>query len=298
MHSITEEISCKIGAAAQKSLLLELVAYPKPGLVTPFSNGSHQDMNFMTFVKSIAALGLCFRECAAAGSDTSSLDRRDVLTYLKEIGRKGEKAMYKATLGVNTHKGAIFLLGLLCGAAGRLAKSQLTLTPSALAETASAFVQGIVERELKNRGSLEGTSGERAYANYGITGARGEAERGFPLALKASIKLKVLETEGYGFYSRAYAAHVLMEIIAENADTNLIARGGIAALHDVQLMAKEVLAAGGMLVDKGRSKIYEMEKEMIKRNLSPGGSADILSAAIFMNQLSLNFQDSGSFQRV
>ena len=271
-----------IARLAVGSLLKEAAVYPKPGLVTPLDNGSHADMDFQNFIDSAMALLPCFLNCASIGLETLELGAEDVLGLLRVTGRQGEWEMLRATGGVNTHKGAIFLLGLLCAAAGRLAAQERESTPRALALTASSFVRGIVGRELADL-TLERcrTAGERAFVLYGLEGVRGEAERGFPTALRAAGRMRELERNGTLPF-RERAAHVLIHIVSENADCNLVARGGLDAMLIVQAEAKEILQAGGMLTPSGRAGIAEMERRLVSRNLSPGGSADILSAALFL----------------
>lgn len=271
-----------IARLAVGSLLKEAAVHPKPGLVTPLDNGSHADMDFQNFIDSAMALLPCFLNCASIGLETLELGAEDVLALLRVTGRQGEWEMLRATGGVNTHKGAIFLLGLLCAAAGRLAAQERESTPRALALTASSFVRGIVGRELADL-TLERcrTAGERAFVLYGLEGVRGEAERGFPTALRAAGRMRELERNGTLSF-RERAAHVLIHIVSENADCNLVARGGLDAMLNVQAEAKEILQAGGMLTPSGRAGIAEMERRLVSRNLSPGGSADILSAALFL----------------
>ncbi len=271
-----------IARLAVGSLLKEAAVYPKPGLVTPLDNGSHADMDFQNFIDSAMALLPCFLNCASIGLETLELGAEDVLALLRVTGRQGEWEMLRATGGVNTHKGAIFLLGLLCAAAGRLAAQERESTPRALALTASSFVRGIVGRELADL-TLERcrTAGERAFVLYGLEGVRGEAERGFPTALRAAGRMRELERNGTLSF-RERAAHVLIHIVSENADCNLVARGGLDAMLNVQAEAKKILQAGGMLTPSGRAGIAEMERRLVSRNLSPGGSADILSAALFL----------------
>lgn len=273
-----------IARLAVRSLLTEAAVYPKPGLVTPLDNGSHADMNFQSFIDSAMALLPCFINCASIGMETLELGPEDVFGLLRVTGRQGEWEMVRATGGVNTHKGAVFLLGLLCAAAGRLAAQRRDLTPRALALAASSFVRGIVEREL---GGLDPercrTAGERAFVRYGLEGPRGEAERGFPMTLRAAELLRGLEREqGGALPLRERAAHVLIFILSENADCNLVSRGGLDAMLSVQAEARKTLLAGGMLTSSGRAGIAEMERSLVGRNLSPGGSADILAAALFL----------------
>ena len=271
-----------IAQLAQKSLIYEASTYPKPGLVTPLSRGAHRDMDYRTFVDSAVALLPCYINCVSVGLELHALPPEEVLPRLREVGKLGESEMYGATNGVNTHKGAIFLIGLLCAAAGRLHSAEELLVPERVAETAASFVKGIVERELRTlrHGLTDCTSGELAYILHRVDGARGEAQRGFPSALAALNDLKSFADSPLPF--REQLAHVLIAIMADNADSNLIARGGVEAMEEVRERAKAVLAAGGMLTPKGREGIEEMEKILVEKNFSPGGSADILSCAVFL----------------
>ncbi|MDR2523314.1 MAG: triphosphoribosyl-dephospho-CoA synthase [Synergistaceae bacterium] len=271
----------EISGLAVRSLLLEASLAPKPGLVTPYSNGSHRDMSFGTFVRSALALSNCFTGCAGVGRALSARPPGEARVFLKEIGIKGEKNMYRATGGVNTHKGAIYLLGFLCAAAGRLAGLRGNCTPRELARTGASFVQGVVERELALLASPSRlfTAGERAYMAYGLTGARGEVEEGYPLTLKA---LDFLQAR----LPRASLKNALTDtfffIVSRNGDTNLYARGGRDGLETAWSLADGVLRAGGTGTREGWEKIRLTERVFVERNLSPGGSADILSCGVFL----------------
>lgn len=276
-----------VARVAQKSLIYEASAYPKPGLVTPLDNGSHDDMEYKTFIDSALALLPCYINCTSIGRETHALEPTDVFPYLREAGKQGEQEMYGTTNGVNTHKGAIFLLGLLCAAVGRLNAAGVFPDPTGITETAAAFVKGIVDRELRSfedgqprLGLSECTAGEIAYILHKVDGARGEAERGYPTALSALERLRKLKSSSLSFRERL--AHVLIGIMADNADSNLIARGGLDALDEVRLAARGALAEGGMETLTGRDLISGMEASLVEKNLSPGGSADILSCALFL----------------
>jgi triphosphoribosyl-dephospho-CoA synthase len=276
----------EISGFAVRSLLLEASLAPKPGLVTPYDSGSHKDMSFRTFLDSALALSDCFAECAAIGKENSESPPPETRALLKKAGLDGEKAMYRATGGVNTHKGAIYLLGFLCAAAGRLKTPEKSVfSPRELTETAASFVQGAVERELASKktpafGEAETlTAGERAYRACGLTGARGEAERGYPLALEALVFLRARLRR---MSLKNALTDTLFFIVARNGDTNLYARGGTEGLKTAQELAGAVLREGGVATPGGREKIKLAERVFVEKNLSPGGSADILSSAIFL----------------
>ncbi|MDR2180588.1 MAG: triphosphoribosyl-dephospho-CoA synthase [Synergistaceae bacterium] len=270
----------EIAGLAVRSLLLEASLAPKPGLVTPYDNGSHKDMNFKTFVDSALALAPCFENCAAIGRALASSSPETALPSLKEAGLEGERLMFRATGGVNTHKGAIYLLGFLCAAAGRFAATRQLPSPRELTRTATAFVRGAVERELaplRSSARPARTAGERAYLAHGLTGARGEVDEGYPLLSKTlsflgclpPMSLKNTLTDAF-FY-----------IVSRNGDTNLYARGGIEGLRTARALAGEVLRSGGTRTPAGWKKIRFAERVFVEKNLSPGGSADILSSVIF-----------------
>lgn len=263
-----------IGCLAQKALFLEVCCTPKPGLVDRNNSGSHRDMDIFTFLRSIAALGDYFLECAQIGEETAHLPAKDTFPRLRQAGIHAEQAMFAATGGVNTHRGAIFTLGLLCGSAGRLDSCD----PETLCQEAAAMVQGIVVRELAGVSEkTAATAGQQIYLRYGITGVRGEAEQGFPAVLK--FGLPVL-TRGLDFNDSGCAA--LLAILAHSEDTNLINRGG----RQTQLQLKNRLQS--LLQENpypSQQVLQQLDEEFIQKNLSPGGSADLLAACYFLQQL-------------
>ncbi|MEA2021308.1 MAG: citrate lyase holo-[acyl-carrier protein] synthase, partial [Candidatus Caldatribacteriota bacterium] len=173
----------KIGGIALKSILLELNCTPKPGLVDKFNNGANQDMNFTTFISSSAAIAYGIYQFVRLGIDhTGKIE--EILPHLRKIGIGMENNMFEATGGINTQKGLIFLEGLVCTAAGFLIKEGKKLSPEYICQKIKKICKGIVDKELKIlpdfslRKKL--TNGERLFLKYGISGIRGEAERGFP----------------------------------------------------------------------------------------------------------------------
>ncbi|TFW16924.1 triphosphoribosyl-dephospho-CoA synthase, partial [Duganella callida] len=116
----------EVARLAVRSLHAELCLYPKPGLVSPVDSGSHDDMDAVTFMRSMFALRHYFWKICLAGLDDAPFAR------LRQLGIAAETAMLKATGGVNTHRGAIFSLGLLCATAGRARAQGIAMTPAAL----------------------------------------------------------------------------------------------------------------------------------------------------------------------
>ena len=162
-------------------------------------------------------------------------------------------------------------------------------TPMALALTASAFVRGVSERELwpLKEGLEDGaegkTAGERAYILYGMDGCRGEAERGFPLTLRAAKFLRNLEDTHGHLSLRERAVHVLLRVMMEIEDTSLVAREGMEGLLQVQEAARKAVAAGGMLT--APEAVEAMDRDLRGRGVSSAGSIVVLTAAMFILSL-------------
>ncbi len=263
---IEEGITEEIARLAVQSLLCEVYATPKPGLVDQNGSGSHRDMDLFTFLASAAALWPYFRRCAAIGLGGRSPET--VFSELRKAGLEAEKRMLRATNGVNTHKGAIFTLGLLCGAAGML--SPTDWTPEVLCGLCAQMTQGLTQREL-GQNNAPRTAGERIYQKYGIAGARGQAEAGFPGALTGLNALEAALETGLSFNDALCRS--LLAIMAATPDTNLIHRGGM----DAQNWVWEIL--------KSNPTPESLCPEFESRNLSPGGSADLLAATCFLHFL-------------
>lgn len=260
---IREGICEEVARLAVQSLLCEVYATPKPGLVDRRGSGSHKDMDLFTFLSSAAALWPYFRQCAAIGLEGGAPET--VFGKLRAAGLEAEKRMLRATGGVNTHKGAVFTLGLLCGAAGMSSPEQWK-DAQCLCALCAQMTRGLTDRELKSKAPR--TAGERIYREHGIAGARGQAETGFPGALAGLEALEAALAEGYSFNDALCRS--LLHIMACTPDTNLIHRGGMEA----QEWVWEIL--------KKDPDPEDLCWEFKARNLSPGGSADLLAAACFL----------------
>ncbi|MGK3632081.1 triphosphoribosyl-dephospho-CoA synthase CitG [Enterobacter cloacae] len=245
-----------VPALAAEALWQELALTPKPGLVDRLNNGSHRDMDHALFVRSIMAITPWFSRFAELGNTHADKPAGEQLRLLRPMGMACEQAMYAATNGVNTHKGGIFALGLLCFAAGRVKN----ISAESLCCEVSNICHGLVSRELAER-SGQATAGERQFRQYGLTGARGEAESGF-----ATVRKALAQWNGHSLHG------LLLRLMAINQDSNLVSRGGIEGLGYVQGYARELLADGW----DGEA-LRRMDNALIERNLSPGGSADLLS---------------------
>jgi triphosphoribosyl-dephospho-CoA synthase len=270
----------RIGAIAHEALLREVWLTPKPGLVDRRNCGSHRDMDLAMFERSAHAIAAYFPRFALAGYQYALLPAAETLPLIRSIGLAAERDMLEATGGVNTHKGGIFALGLLCTAAGRLLARGVTACSQRLGAEVSALCAGLVERELVQTNTAR-TAGERLFRQYGMTGARGEAASGF-----ATVRQFVLP--GYaalvesGIPGDLALLQALLLLMAHNADTNLVSRGGLAGLERVQNAAHSLLAAGGAISGNGLAAMAALDDELIRCNLSPGGSADLLAVTWFL----------------
>jgi len=272
-----------ISHCAAESMLQEVLAAPKPGLVDRNNCGAHHDMDLGTFKCSIAALAPYLRQFAEAGQSSVGSDIALLFAELRSTGIKAEKEMFRATGGVNTHKGMLFSMGLLCGAAGRaVAGSGSSLTPETLCGMVAAMTKGLCDKEFKALDRNEFLSqGEQIYLQYGEKGARGEAESGFVnVRLFAYPIMKSLFQKNIPVND--VLVHTLIRLMSKVNDTNVMARHDLATSRYVKEEAARIWEEGGMLSPQGRKSIELLDQEFIQRNISPGGCADLLAITLFI----------------
>lgn len=270
----------QIGAWAVQSLLDEVCTTPKPGLVDRRNSGSHRDMDIFTFLASSAALAPYFRECAEIGMNTAAFSPDETFRRLRIAGLQAEQDMYAATHGVNTHKGAIFTIGLLCGAAGRLWDPEKHWNEGELFQEVSAMTADAMREDFAH--IVDETAGQRLFRQYGIRGIRGEAAEGLPSV--ANIGLPTYQKYLAQGMDRNFAGAVtLLHLIANVTDTNMISRGGPERAKIAAEKAASLLSAGPTT-----EAIEELDDWFIHENLSPGGCADLLAAVYFVHRLTKN----------
>lgn len=272
-----------IAKAAFHALTMEVETSPKPGLVDPITPGAHRDMDIHTFRASIRAITPFLGEMAAAGLSHKG-QPRELFPKLQDIGIRAEKAMFSATGGVNTHKGAIFSIGLLCAAAGLLLRDHDRVTTEATAFLSSQIAKPEIEREwndIPHRPTH--TKGELLFLRYGNRGIRGEAAEGYPSVLAVFPEFE--EELASGAKQNEVKLQTLFRLMAITEDTNVLARCGTEALEWMKKTAEQVLAAGGAYSEKGMALIEKLDAVFTARNMSPGGCADLLSAVLFLHQL-------------
>lgn len=264
----------RIAALAERCLRLEIETWPKPGLVSHIDMGSHTDMDADMFRRSASVLRPYFAEIVEAGM------RGESMSVLRKIGLRAERAMLHATGGVNTHRGAIFGVGLLCAAAGLreggYADSQTPL---------GVHVSRRWGREILAGPRLSDSHGEMAGSRYGAGGARQEAAQGFPCVYQ--IGLPALRDAARVAPGNAEAARVqaCFALIAALEDTNLLHRGGMDGLRFAQQAAQGFLDQGGVGHEEWLGRAVTIHRAFVERRLSPGGAADLLAMSLFVMEL-------------
>lgn len=264
-----------IGRKAVCALYSELALYPKPGLVSFVDNGAHDDMDGATFMRSLAALRNYFQHCAVAGSQRADFDA------LRRLGLAAETRMMQATRGTNTHRGAIFTMGLLAAAAGRLSSQKEYLGDKALGRAVSTHWGASIQASLQQAPM---THGLLAVRRYGVGGARDQAATGFPLLFDLAIPALQATLRSTGNRERA-RVQTLFVLMSELDDTNVLHRAGAQGLAYLKSQARTFLNAGGVHARDWHERATALHQDCIAHRISPGGSADLLAAAIFVSDL-------------
>lgn len=272
ISGIASPLAHRLGRLAVSALHAELACAPKPGLVTPFDTGSHTDMDAATFLRSLFALRGYFVAIAQAGIDNAPFAR------LRQLGIDAEAAMLRATGGINTHRGAIFSLGLLTAQAARL---RVAYGRRPTGEAVCNAVQ--VWRDALQAAPLNPHSnGQRMRAQYQVSGVREQAATGYPLLREVALPCLRAALHS-GATREAALAQTLMQLVSEVDDLNLLHRGGQEGLAYAQAQARAFLTDGGIAQPQWRNCLNSIGKQFVARRLSPGGSADLLACAWFLH---------------
>ncbi len=253
-------VSYLVADLAERALRMELDTTPKPGLVDKLDNGAHKDMDYALMAKSISALRPYLTRLAVESAKDIDPSK------IKVIGIEAEKAMLEATGGVNTHKGALFCIGLSVAAASNLASR-------------TGSVQAYSFKELVSRIASEiplaqGTHGAEAKESFKVSGALENARAAYPgLFAEWLPYYRSLEGDPYRCHK------TLLHIMTTLDDTNILHRKGAEGL------ARAKSEAARLLGDFNEAKMSSLNKNFIRENISPGGSADMLSLTIFINSI-------------
>ena len=259
----------------REALIAEAELTPKPGLVDRRGAGSHSDLSLAIMKCSAFAIEPYFREMASVSqADYPSQALRERLAL---IGRNAEHAMLRATGGSNSHKGAIWILGLLISAAALTDEDKAS--PSVVAATAKKIAS------FEDRAAPRLVShGDMVAQQYGVAGARGEALRGFPHVV--DIALPMLHSmRASGAIESVTRLDALLSVMSRLDDTCLLYRGGEEALVTAKEGAAAVMNAGGTQTPTGKQQLMRLDHQLLEMRVSPGGSGDLLAATLFLDAI-------------
>jgi triphosphoribosyl-dephospho-CoA synthase len=270
----------RLADLAVDALIDEADLSPKPALVDRRGNGAHTDLHLGLMHASALALWPAFKEMAEAALETGEVGV-PLREAIGRIGREGEQAMLVTTNAVNTHRGAIWALGLLVTAAALQPKS-IALCAARLALLDDRYAPTPLSH------------GAQVAQRYGARGAREEAQLGFPSVVQRGLpQLHKSRANGHGEQNARLDA--LLAIMTELADTCVLYRAGEPGLHAMQAGAQAVLDAGGSASLSGRRRLHELDQQLIALNASPGGAADLLAATLLLDRIERDGIVQGAF---
>ena len=270
-----------IAHLATQALQAELDTTPKPGLVDKDNNGAHRDMDYALMQRSIDTLHPYFVKLALLGC----ADALPTHTSIRDVGIEAEKAMLSATNGVNTHKGALFSMGLAVVAAAHeerkiAANEEQILKERNGGEDVLVSLQTTIKALAASFPDTSGTHGSKAKllskGTTAIKGALDNAREGY----------EMLFAEWLPFYIErrkerdAYTLHkTLLRIMCDLDDTNVIYRTDLATAEEVKQEAR------ALLDNFSKAALKDMDRHYTTRNISPGGAADMLSLTVFVGSV-------------
>ncbi len=251
----------------EKALIEEVSLSPKPGLVDALDTGAHGDMDLALFLKSAKTLTPFFEEMARV-SWNHPIDQK-LRENIAEIGRAAEKEMMAATNGINTHKGAIWVMGLLISVISQRISKEKSLRFAAVFSEVSRLAAFPDSRYQPKKAS----HGHVVKQKYGVNGAYEEAVLGYPHLSLALEAYKAFP----GASNKQKQLHMLLTLMSTVEDTCVLHRSDRQTLIEMQELAK-----------KASQKKWPNPNFLVladfcqKKHISPGGSADLLSASIFL----------------
>lgn len=271
-----------IGHLASMALQTELDTTPKPGLVDRNDNGAHRDMDHALMQRSIQALHPYFVRLAQLGFTGKQPCHDEIVN----IGIEAEREMFKATGGVNTHKGALFSIGLAAVALAGEAFSRITQAERcgtmAYNDVNSKQIQSL-SNSIASLARLfpdtNGTHGSKAKANNILKGALDNARDGYTQLFKAWLPFyidRIAEGDNYALHK------TLLRIMCDLDDTNIVYRTSMETMKEVKTEARQMLDTSRNIVNF-EAALQAMNTDYIHRNISPGGSADMLSLVVFLS---------------
>ncbi|WP_404942076.1 triphosphoribosyl-dephospho-CoA synthase [Pseudomonas danubii] len=275
LQSNSLSLAERLADLAVDALIDEADLSPKPALVDRRGNGAHTDLHLGLMHASALSLWPAFKEMAEAALAFGAVGL-PLREALGRIGREGEQAMLATTAGVNTHRGAIWALGLLVAAAALEPRSTGAGSVALRAARLALLEDRYAPRPLSH--------GAQVALRYGVRGAREEAQQGFPAVLQWGLpQLKRSRAQGHGEQNARLDA--LLAIMSRLADTCVLYRAGEQGLQAMQQGAQAVLDAGGSASLAGRRRLHELDLQLLTLNASPGGAADLLAASLLLDRI-------------
>jgi len=259
----------------RQALIAEAELTPKPGLVDRRGSGAHSDLSLAIMRRSAFTIEPYF--CQMAAVSQGSYPSQALRERLALIGRNAERAMLRATGGSNSHKGAIWILGLLISAAALLDEDKASASVvAATAKKIASFEDRAAPRLISH--------GDMVAQQYGVPGARGEALRGFPHVVNLALPMLHSRRAG-GATERVARLDTLLSVMSRLDDTCLLYRGGEEALVTAKDGAAAVLNAGGSGTPFGEQQLKRLDRQLLEMEVSPGGSGDLLAATLFLDAI-------------
>ena len=260
---------------ATRALKAELNTTPKPGLVDTHDSGAHHDMDHALMMRSIRALHPYFVQLATLGYDSTQLP---VHNDIVSIGLEAEKAMFKSTGGVNTYKGALFSMGLaLTAATYIIGRGKVETTTHGKEYVPGVLLSAIIIQLANGFPDTRGTHGSRAkqlaQSGCSLKSALDNAREGYTQLFEEWLPFYETRIKG----DDSYVKHkTLLRIMCDLDDTNIVYRTDYDTMLNVKTLARHLLE------DFSEAGIEDMNRDFVGRNISPGGSADMLALVVFL----------------
>ncbi|MNO16642.1 2-(5''-triphosphoribosyl)-3'-dephosphocoenzyme-A synthase [compost metagenome] len=258
------------------SLLAEAAFFPSPGLVNLIDSGPHRDMDFFTFVRSVASLLPFFEQ--ALSDDVLSEGDEEVFQKLREIGYRAETSMFSFTNHINTHKGSIFLFLIVIGAYRLICHHKIQKKPEELFATIRKMTGKVLDQDIRN--NKNETIGQRANRDFGLLGIRGEVIQGLPNVRHVGLTV-FQKTLSEGRRLNRALTTTLLHIQSELNDTTLLSRGyTLKRIDRVKQLSSDLKH---LSLTKTKAKYFiTVDKIFVMENLNPGGAADLTAVTLFV----------------
>lgn len=260
---------------ATRALKAELNTTPKPGLVDTHDSGAHRDMDHALMMRSIRAMHPYFVRLATLGYDSPQMPAHDDIV---SIGLEAEKAMFKSTGGVNTYKGALFSMGLaLTAATYIIGRGKVATTTHGKEYVPGDLLSAIIIQLANGFPDTRGTHGSRAkqlaQSGCSLKSALDNAREGYTQLFGEWLPFYETRIKG----DDSYVKHkTLLRIMCDLDDTNIVYRTDYATMQQVKTQARHLLE------DFSEAGIDDLNRDFVSRNISPGGSADMLALVVFL----------------